>query len=141
MGHAQQEQAHHRAERGADGHAHRGDLVARLPLPARADVLGQQNGGGRAHGLQHDDDHVHHLVAVAHGGHRGGTEMGEHELVHIAHQQLQQQLREDGQGQVKDPAGLRGKSQFHGKRAPLGHRKSFSFLWKPSITAPFPAFK
>ena len=52
------------------------------------DVLGQENGGGGAHGGEHDDDHVHHLVTVADGGHGGGAEVGDHELVHIAHQKL-----------------------------------------------------
>ena len=69
-------------------------------------MLGQEDGGGGAHGLQHDDDYVHYPVAVSDGGHGGRAEGGDHELIHIAHQQLQQQLRENGQGEVKDPAGL-----------------------------------
>ena len=70
-------------------------------------MLRQQNGGGGAHGGQHDDDHVHHLIAVADGGHGCGAEVGDHELVHIAHQKLQEKLCEDGQREVKDPSGLR----------------------------------
>ena len=52
-------------------------------------MLGQENGGRRTHGGQHDDDHIHHLIAVADGGHGGRAEAGDHELIHIAHQQLQ----------------------------------------------------
>ena len=53
------------------------------------------------------------LVAVSDGGHSGRAEGGDHELVHIAHQQLQQQLRENGQREMKDPAGLGRKTQRH----------------------------
>ena len=92
---------------GAEGNGRRGDHVAVLSVPSGADVLGQENGGGGAHGGQHDDDHVHHLIAVADGGHGGGAEVGDHELVHIAHQKMQEKLCEDGQREVKDPSGLR----------------------------------
>ena len=109
----QQEQSHQKAEHGAEGNGRRGDHVAVLSVPSGADVLGQQDGGGGAHGGQHDDDHVHDLVAVADGGHGGGAEAGDHELVHVAHQQLQEKLRENGQGQMKDPAGLGRKTQRH----------------------------
>ena len=90
MGRQQQKQAHQQTEHPADSHAHRGDIVAGLPRPPGADVLGQEDGGGGTDCLQHDDDHVHHLVTVAHGGHGFGADAGEHELVHVAHQQLQQ---------------------------------------------------
>ena len=118
VGRQQQNESHQKAEKAADRHAYGGDLVAGLPLLPGADVLSQEDGGGGAHGLQHDDDHVHHLVAVSDGGHGSRAEGGDHELVHIAHQQLQQQLRENGQREMKDPAGLGRKSQCHGIPAP-----------------------
>ena len=107
MGQKQRHNANKDAEHGAQRHAYRGDLTALVTDLSRAQILGQQDGSGGGNGLQHDDDDVHHLVAVAHGGHGGGAQMGEHELVHVAHQKLQQQLRKNGQGQEKDPAGLR----------------------------------
>ena len=97
MGCQQQNKSHQKAEKAADRHAYGSDLVAGLSFLPSADVLGQEDGGGGAHGLQHDDDHVHHLVAVSDGGHGSGAEGRDHELVHIAHQQLQQQLCENGQ--------------------------------------------
>ena len=139
----QQNQAHQKAEKAADRHAHGGNLVAGLSLLPGTDVLGQEDGGGGAHGLQHDDDYVHYLVAVSDGGHGGRAEGGDHELIYIAHQQLQQQLRENGQGEVKDPAGLGGKSQCHEKlapswrsgNAPPGSMKSGCQYTRPALRA------
>ena len=109
----QQEKPHQKAEHGADRYRRRDDFVALFPGAAGADVLGQQDGGGGAHGGQHNDDHIHHLIAVADGGHGSGAEAGNHELIHVAHQQLQQKFRENGQRQVKDPAGLGRKVERH----------------------------
>ena len=88
LGRQQEQQPHSQAEHGADGGAHGGDFIAGIASFSSADVLSQQNRGGSAHGFQDNNHHVHHLVAVADRGHGSRTEVRDHELVHVSHQQL-----------------------------------------------------
>ena len=134
LGSQQQEKPYGQTEHHGHRRAHCGDLVTGPPGLAGADVLSQQDSGGGAHGLQHDDDHVHHLVAVADGGHGGGPEVGDHELIHVAYQELQQQLCKDGQGEAEDPAGLGGGGECHGRRLLFSSEKRLLFL-EESIAA------